>query len=29
MQKTKCRVINNNYLSHFFDIKKGVGQGEP
>ena len=26
-KKPKCRVINNNYLSHFFDIKKGVRQG--
>ena len=28
-KKPKCRVINNNYLSHFFDIKKGVRQGDP
>ena len=28
-KKNKCRVINNNYLSHFFDIKKGVRQGDP
>ena len=27
-KKPKCRVINNNYLSHFFDIKKGVRQGD-
>ena len=25
----KCRVINNNYLSHFFDIKKEVRQEDP
>ena len=28
-KKSKCQVINNNYLSHFFDIKKGVRQGNP
>ena len=28
-KKPKCRVINSNYLSHFFDIKKGVRQGDP
>ena len=28
-KKLKCRVINNNYLSQFFDIKKGVRQGDP
>ena len=28
-KKPKCRAINNNYLSHFFDIKKGVRQGDP
>ena len=28
-KKPKCRVINNNYLSHFFDIEKGVRQGDP
>ena len=25
-KKPKCRVVNNNYLSRFFDIKKGVRQ---
>ena len=25
-KKSKSRGINNNYLSHFFDIKKGVRQ---
>ena len=28
-KKSICRVINNNYLSHFFDIKKGIRQGDP
>ena len=28
-KKPKCRVININYLSHFFNIKKGVRQGDP
>ena len=28
-KKPKCRVINNNYLSQFFDIKKEVRQGDP
>ena len=28
-KKPKCRVINNNYVSHFFDIKKWVRQGDP
>ena len=28
-KKLKCRVSNNNYLSHFFDITKGVRQGNP
>ena len=28
-KKPKCQVIKNNYLSHFFDIKKGVRQGDP
>ena len=25
----KCHVINNNFLSPFFEIKKGVRQGNP
>ena len=28
-KKPKCRVIINNYLSHFFDVKKEVRQGDP
>ena len=28
-KKSKCRVININYFVHFFDIKKGVRQGDP
>ena len=29
-QTPKCRVINKNYLVHFFfDIKKGIRQGDP
>ena len=28
-KKIKCRVMNNNYLSYFFDIKKGVRPGDP
>ena len=28
-KKLKCRVNNNNYLSYFFDVKKGVRQGDP
>ena len=27
-KKSKCRVINNNYLNHLFDIEKGVRQGD-
>ena len=27
-KKPKCRVINNNYLSHFFDFEKGLRQGD-
>ena len=27
-KKPKCRVINNNYLGHFFDIKKGLRKGD-
>ena len=27
-KKPECRIINNNYLSHFFGIKKGVRQGD-
>ena len=25
----KCRVVNNNILSPFFEVKKGVRQGDP
>ena len=25
----KCRIINNNFLSLFFQVKKGVRQGDP
>ena len=28
-KKTKCRIINDNNLSHFFDVKRGVRQGDP
>ena len=28
-KKTKCRNINDNNLSHFFDVKRGVRQGDP
>ena len=24
----KCRVVKNNFLSHFFEVKKGVRQGD-
>ena len=25
----KCRVVNNNFLSPLFEVKKGVRQGDP
>ena len=25
----KCRVVNNNFLSPIFEVKKGVRQGDP
>ena len=25
----KCRIINNNFLSPFFQVKKDVRQGDP
>jgi len=25
----KCRIVNNNFLSNFFNVKKGVRQGDP
>jgi len=25
----KCRIVNNNFLSNFFNVKKGVRQGNP
>ena len=25
----KCRIVNNNFLNPFFDVKKGVRQGDP
>ena len=28
-KKPKCRFINDNNLSHFFDVKRGVRQGDP
>ena len=28
-KKPKCRIINDNNLSHFFDVKRGVRQGDP
>ena len=28
-KKPKCRIINDNNLSHFFDVKRGVKQGDP
>ena len=28
-KKPKCRVVNNNFLSPFFEIKKGVRQVDP
>ena len=28
-KKPKRRVINNNYLSYYFDIKRGGRQGDP
>ena len=28
-KEPKCRVIKNNYISHFFDIKNGKKQGDP
>ena len=28
-QFPKCRIINNNFLSQFFKISKGVRQGDP
>ena len=28
-QFPKCRIINNNFLSQFFEILKGVRQGDP
>ena len=27
--KSICQVVNNNYLGRFFNIKKGIRQGDP
>ena len=28
-ENPKCRIINNNFCSPFFQVKKGVRQGDP